>query len=206
MTRSLARSALFAAASVIVAGLTIWSMVPGSRGSVAFAAIADRFARRDHERDARMQTVPARTGATGAAATSKGAKGVATPQRAATKPAPTAQEQLGQLRKPMSDEPGSDPFTVSSWLPPPPPPPPPPPVVIPPPTAPPLPFAYLGALGANPQKSQVFLSNGDRLLIVSPGDVIDGQYRIDSIASGVITITYLPLRIRQMLSTEGEGK
>jgi hypothetical protein len=77
--------------------------------------------------------------------------------------------------------------------------------VIPPPTAPPLPFAYLGALGASPQHSQVFLSNGDRLLIVSPGDVIDGQYRIESIASGVITITYLPLRIRQMLSTEGQG-
>src|SRR5437868_39429 len=66
--------------------------------------------------------------------------------------------------------------------------------------------AYVGALGADASKEQVFLSSGDRLLIVSLGDVIDGQYRLDAITATGATFTYLPLNVKQVMSTQGEGK
>ncbi|MGD7273677.1 secretion system X translation initiation factor, partial [Ralstonia pseudosolanacearum] len=102
----------------------------------------------------------------------------------------------------------NDPFTVLSWLPPPPPPPAaaaPAPQPAPPPSAPALPFVYLGMLNPEAAKPQVFISSGDRLLIVSPGDVIDGVYRFESIAATEARFTYLPLNQRQVMSVQGEG-
>jgi hypothetical protein len=120
----------------------------------------------------------------------------------------SAREGLAALRAPLSPESANDPFTVLSWLPPPPSP---PPVVVqapeppPPPTAPPLPFVYLGTLNPGEGKPQVFVSNGDKLLIVSPGEVIDGTYRFDSIATTGALFTYLPLHQQQTMSVQGEG-
>lgn len=75
----------------------------------------------------------------------------------------------------------------------------------PPPSAPALPFVYLGMLNPETAKPQVFISSGDRLLIVSPGDVIDGVYRFESIAATEARFTYLPLNQRQVMSVQGEG-
>ncbi|KVG33353.1 hypothetical protein WL21_20730 [Burkholderia ubonensis] len=121
-------------------------------------------------------------------------------------PAATPREKLAALRAPVSVESANDPFTASSWLPP-------PPVEAPlptarpaPPTAPPVPFTYVGELDAKADKPQVFLSNGDQLLIVSPGDVIDGQYRVDAVSASNVVLTYLPLNQTQVVSIPVEAK
>lgn len=123
------------------------------------------------------------------------------------KPALTPRDKLIALRAPLSLESTNNPFVASSWLPPPPPPveaPPAAPEPVAPPTAPPLPFVYLGELDAKAAKPQVFLSSGDRLLIVAPGEVVDGQYRIESISDSDVVLTYLPLNEKQVLSTQAK--
>lgn len=93
-------------------------------------------------------------------------------------------------------------FAVASWYVPPPPPPPPeaaPPP--PPPQAPPLPFTYLGIYAA--AAPVIILSRGDRVYTVSPGEVIDGLYRVDSVVGNAVQLTYLPLNITQSLATGG---
>jgi hypothetical protein len=79
-----------------------------------------------------------------------------------------------------------------------------PPEPVAPPTAPPVPFTYLGELDARAARPQVFLSSGERLLIVSPGDVVDGQYRIESVSDSEVLLTYLPLNEKQVLSTQAK--
>jgi hypothetical protein len=139
------------------------------------------------------------------------------PSREAAKPASTASalaahapdtsaRKLASLRKPMSLESRNNPFVASSWLPPP------PPVVQaapeppPPPTAPPVPYTYLGKLDGSTLKPQIFLSRGDQLLIVSQGEVVDAQYRVESISDSDVVLTYLPLNQRQVVSMQSEGK
>jgi hypothetical protein len=200
MTRDLARKLLVAATGIALAAAISWSVMPELRSTPALAAI-----NADHLSGSRTR----RAASSEAAAPNHAHRSAPRRQPASTAEAQTAaapREQLEKLRKPMSAEPGHDPFTASSWLPPPPPPPPPEPVVEPPPTAPPLPFSFLGALDGNAPQPQVFLGSGERLLIVSRGDVIDGQYRVDAIATEGITFTYLPLHMKQVLSTQGEGK
>ncbi|AOI65199.1 hypothetical protein WS51_16360 [Burkholderia territorii] len=119
---------------------------------------------------------------------------------------PTPRERLAALRAPVSVDAAHDPFTASSWLPPPPVVPPPPETRPAPPTAPPVPFVYLGQQDPKAAKPQVFLGNGDQLLIVSPGDVIDGQYRVDSVSESNVMLTYLPLNQPQMVPIPVEGK
>jgi hypothetical protein len=43
-------------------------------------------------------------------------------------------------------------------------------------------------------------------LIVSPGDVIDGQYRVESVSESDVVLTYLPLNQMQVVSIPREGK
>lgn len=121
-------------------------------------------------------------------------------------PADTPNEKLAALRKPMSLESRNNPFAASSWLPPPPPVVQAPPEPPPPPTAPPVPYVYLGKLDGSALKPRVFLSSGDQLLIVSQGEVVDGQYRVESISDADIVLTYLPLNQKQVISMPSEGK
>ncbi|KUZ14367.1 hypothetical protein WI69_12755 [Burkholderia diffusa] len=118
----------------------------------------------------------------------------------------TPRERLAALRAPVSVDAAHDPFTASSWLPPPPVVPPPPETRPAPPTAPPVPFVYLGQQDPKAAKPQVFLGNGDQLLIVSPGDVIGGQYRVESVSESNVVLTYLPLNQLQMVPIPVEGK
>ncbi|MCG2586560.1 hypothetical protein [Massilia sp. TS11] len=69
----------------------------------------------------------------------------------------------------------------------------------PPPSAPPLPFQVIGKAVSDGQW-QVFLARGDRTYVVAANSVIDGVYRVDSIAPPSMTLTYLPLNQQQQLS------
>jgi hypothetical protein len=94
---------------------------------------------------------------------------------------------------PDAERAGGNAFGALSWTPPPPPPPPPAA-----PRAPPLPFAFVGKqLEAGTW--QVFLSLGEDLRVARVATVIDGRYRVESIAPPQIVFTYLPLNERQTL-------
>jgi hypothetical protein len=70
---------------------------------------------------------------------------------------------------------------------------------IPPlPNTPPMPFTYIGKqLAAG--RWEVYLARGDDTLIVRDQMVIDGAYRVDSIAPPNLTLVYLPLKLVQTL-------
>jgi hypothetical protein len=73
-------------------------------------------------------------------------------------------------------------------------------VVPPPPSAPPIPYTFIGRL-SEADSTTVFLATGDRNLVVKPGDVIDNSYRVDAVTDNAVSLTYLPLNVRQTLST-----
>ncbi|HEY6095079.1 MAG TPA: hypothetical protein VIU93_09040 [Gallionellaceae bacterium] len=95
---------------------------------------------------------------------------------------------------------GGNAFGATSWYVPPPPPKPLPPPPPPPPTAPPMPFSYLGLYEGSSGKV-IMLVRGDHIYTVGVGDVIDNTYRIDRFDHGTVEMTYLPLNIKQSLST-----
>jgi hypothetical protein len=97
-------------------------------------------------------------------------------------------------RQPMKTG-GEEMFAGKSWYVPPPPPPPLPP---PPPAAPPLPFTYMGKLLQGDQWA-VFLTSPDRNFMVKPGDVIEDTYRVEEVRVPMMTLTYLPLNMKQTL-------
>src|SRR5450830_1823966 len=79
-------------------------------------------------------------------------------------------------------------FNAQNWTPPPP----------PPPKPAPLPFTFIGK-AQEKGVWEVFMTRGAETLIVRPQMVVDGAYRIDSIAPPTMTMTYLPLKqVQQM--------
>lgn len=119
-------------------------------------------------------------------------------------PAPGLRIELERLSR--SDEQAAaatgNPFGATSWYVPPPSPPPAPPRVVPPPppTAPPLPFSFLGRYEEAGMQI-ILLVRGERIYTVSAGDVIDNTYRVEGLAGGRLELTYLPLNIKQTIST-----
>jgi hypothetical protein len=111
---------------------------------------------------------------------------------------------LAQLRRETGGGETGNAFESKSWYVPPPPPPPVKALPPPPPTAPPLPFTYLGRYDDS-VKPVIFLVRGDRILLVSAGDVIEGTYRVEGIAGSALGLTYLPLNIRQTLDVGNAG-
>lgn len=73
-------------------------------------------------------------------------------------------------------------------------------VAPPPPSAPPVPYTFIGRL-SEAESTTVFLAAGDRNLVVRPGDVIDSNYRVDAVTDNAVSLTYLPLNVKQTLST-----
>lgn len=95
-------------------------------------------------------------------------------------------------------------FAPHSWFvprPAAPPPPPPPPAPPPAPTAPPLPYALVGSYAPRGEQPVYFLSRGSRVVDARVGDRIDGVYQLESAAGGRLVFVYLPLDVRQTLST-----
>jgi hypothetical protein len=90
----------------------------------------------------------------------------------------------------------TDLFATKSWYVPPPPPPPMPP---PKPVAPPLPFTFIGRMIEEGQTA-VFVSVQDRNQVLRVGDVVQGVWRVDSIESTNMKLTYLPLNENKYLA------
>ena len=55
-----------------------------------------------------------------------------------------------------------------------------------------MPYRFAGKLIQNGQL-QVFLSKGDTPIPIKQGEVLDGTYRVESIAESGVTLVYLPL-------------
>lgn len=109
-------------------------------------------------------------------------------------------------------EPGDDSFAARQWLPPPPPPPPPskivqappPPPSPAPPPPPTLPYKLVGLMDAGAgAKPQVFLALQDRLLVASPGDVLDGGFRLDAVNARELSFTHLASNVTLRMSVTG---
>ena len=75
----------------------------------------------------------------------------------------------------------------------------PPPPKAPPPSAPPLPYVYMGKLAEEGEKLIILLSKQGRSYAVREGDVLDNMYRVDEMRAPVMTLTYLPLNIKQTI-------
>jgi Tfp pilus assembly protein PilP len=63
-----------------------------------------------------------------------------------------------------------------------------------------VPFTYLGRLSED-NRTTAFLASGERNLVVKPGDVIDNNYRVDEVTDRMVQLTYLPLNVKQTVST-----
>lgn len=211
----LVKRVLLTLCGIAVLGLGYRAQVAATQTPVVLAAV--RGQGHDDVR-ARPASVHLQSSASAASAALRATSHAAAPApvpasrvgAASAKPviAATPRAKLMALRAPLSVDSANNPFATSSWLPPP------PPVEVavvpevraPAPTAPPVPFTYLGELDAKAAKPQVFLSNGDRLLIVSPGDVVDDQYRVESVSESDVVLTYLPLNQTQAVSIPREAK
>lgn len=67
-----------------------------------------------------------------------------------------------------------------------------------PPGAPPLPFTYMGRL-LSEEANAVFLTQGERNLIVHEGEIIESTYRVDKVSETRLTFTHLPSGVQQHL-------
>lgn len=105
---------------------------------------------------------------------------------------PSTGSLVDKLKRPALPEGAKDLFTAKSWYVPPP-----PPKILPRPSAPPLSFLYIGKMLEEGNHSAVFLEKQSRIFIVREGDAIDANYRVDAINPPVMTLTYLPLDIKQ---------
>lgn len=63
-----------------------------------------------------------------------------------------------------------------------------------------MPFVYMGRYEDAPGQI-VFLVKDERVYHVSPGDIIDSVYRFEGIVNGQVELMYLPMNIKQSLST-----
>jgi hypothetical protein len=122
--------------------------------------------------------------------------GVSEPTRARPS-SPRAEPEILALAPRTPEVGGKVLFAATSWTPPPPKPPPPPPPA--PPTAPPLPFKYVGK-----QRIaggwEVFINQGEQVLVVRAGQSIDQVYRVESVKPPTMVLTYLPLDQTQSMS------
>jgi hypothetical protein len=71
------------------------------------------------------------------------------------------------------------------------------------PTAPPLPYTFMGQIQKHGEKTVYFLSQGDRVMDVKVGDIVDGSWHVDSVSDTQLLLTYIPLKTQQSLSISG---
>lgn len=109
------------------------------------------------------------------------------PRAAAATAAPAARAEAPRLALARANL-----FPEQTWYVPPPPPPPPAYVPPPPPQAPPLPFVYLGRWQEGGQVTY-YLMRGALPVSARAGEVIDGAWRLEPVAGGLLNFTYLPL-------------
>ena len=100
---------------------------------------------------------------------------------------------LSKLKRQRLPENERDMFLSKSWFVPPP-----PPKAVQP-TAPQFPFVYMGQLAEEGEKEIILLTKQNRNYQVREGDVLDGIYHVDEVSPPVMTLTYLPLNIKQTI-------
>lgn len=124
----------------------------------------------------------------------------AAPRAGEPQPKAADRVQLDRLRvhEPAAED-IEDAFAPRSWRKPAPPSKPAPPAPPPAPTAPPLPFTYMGKLFSE-KGVAVFLTSGDRNLIVREGDTIDSIYKAEQIAGARLILIHLPTGTKQTLA------
>ena len=68
--------------------------------------------------------------------------------------------------------------------------------------APPVPYAFMGRIAQSGKSDFIFLTKTrtDEVYTVTAGDVLDDIYRVDEVATDYIALTYLPLKMKQILS------
>lgn len=172
--------------------MIFWSLFLGS--CVVIAAVPEFWSGDNAQAVAPTARRPAPIGPlAGAAPTSQ-----ATAQETATAPdyRPAGKDYAAEAM------PIRDIFAAKSWAPPPPkvviaPPPPPPAPVAP--SAPPMPYKFIGKMD-DTSSLKAFLNRGDRVYVVSVGEVLDNTYRVESIKSGQMILIYMPLNVSQTLS------
>lgn len=96
----------------------------------------------------------------------------------------------------------ADIFAVRTWEPPPPPPDLSPP---PPPPPPPLPFKYLGRVVEPGKKVAFMLTDGNRVFVVSVGDAIGSDYRVESFENEQLVLRYRPMNVRQSIAVGSDS-
>jgi hypothetical protein len=105
----------------------------------------------------------------------------------------TESNSLLKMNRQRLPENEKDMFAGKSWFVPPPPP------KAELPTAPPLPFIYMGKLAEEGEKVVILLTKQNRSYQVREGDVLDNTYRVDEVQPPVMTLTYIPLNIKQTI-------
>ena len=73
------------------------------------------------------------------------------------------------------------------------------PPVVTPPAAPPIPFKYIGKY-YDQGGLVIFLNFNGKNLIVKSGDIIQQTYRIEEVKPPILTMTYLPMDIKQIIN------
>jgi hypothetical protein len=71
------------------------------------------------------------------------------------------------------------------------------------PVAPPVPFLYVGWMQEDEGHAIAYLTQGSRAYSVAEGEVVGGNYRLESITPGQLVLTYLPMESKQMLNIGG---
>ena len=89
----------------------------------------------------------------------------------------------------------ADPFSAHSWMPRP------KPAAVseaPVPVAPPLPFRFAGQFHRE-TGIEVYVARGEEIFPVKDGDILDGQYKVDSVSATEVSFVHLPSGERQTL-------
>ena len=120
-------------------------------------------------------------------------------QEAPASASPAAAPAPGTLPGTPSTPP--DIFAARTWEPPPPPPDLTPP---PPPKAPPLPFRFIGRISEPGKRPAFLLAQGEEVLTVRVGDVIDRDWRLEKFTGGKLKFRYRPLNLLSNLPI-GDG-
>lgn len=125
----------------------------------------------------------------------------ARPAAASHAPAAAAAQASSQQAEPRLALSRTNLFPEQTWYIPPPPPPPPPYVPPPPPQAPPLPFSYMGRWQDAGQTTYYLVRGSSQPISVRAGQVLDGVWRLESVAGSMLNFTYLPLNQTRSLRT-----
>ena len=112
---------------------------------------------------------------------------------------PAASSRFAELPKREAiARPRGEAFTSRSWTAPPPKASPAIPAVIAPAVPPPMPYRVAGQV-VHGEVAQVVLAKGDQVLTVREGEVLEGGYRVESIAADRVVLFYEPLGMRESL-------